>query len=454
MLDPLIYDPSLFVAERQLAEWLVTLRNAGCQKIEPVLDGLLHKQPQSVINACQHNVSILTGPAGTGKTTTTKRIVESFHKAGMRGMLLAPTGKASKRSKSVIGTDMNCDFATIHFGLEYFGFNNRFIRNRFNPLDCDYVIVDEFPMTGCRTARDLVSAINPKRTRLILSGDPHQLPSIEPGALARDLIGSQVFSTVELTDVLRQGANSGIVYNANRVLRGDPLSAVNDAGERFTDFFWVDSPDEGATAKRIVEWVSKVIPEKRGFDPVEEIQVVCPGKKAGCGTIAMNDFLQERLNPDGEKRGRFRLGDKVINTKNWRELNISNGDVGVIRDVEGKAGKPGCLWVDFGEGSGPDGSGLVELKGDKLDKIYLANALTAHKTQGSEYKVVLIPIHKCHYMNLYRNLLYTGMTRGRELTTLIGDRKALDIAINTNKAIKRVTGLQPILVEFGRKTAA
>lgn len=442
-----IYHPALYAAECELAEYVKTMTKQSCQAIEPSYEGLKSIQPQAVYNACTQSFSVLDGMPGTGKTTTLGQIIKSYDNAGMTGIVICPTGQAQKRAAKTMRevTQKQCirnkpECMTIHRGLEFDTQSGEFRYDFDNTLDVDYVVIDEGSMPDTMISRSAFAAINPKRTRVVMSGDPEQLPSVEPGAVMKDIIASLLVPRTYLTEILRQGPNSGIVWNAKRILEGKDLIKNDPKTDAlFEDFFFVEKAVE-ETAASIIRYISEGIPDKMGFDPVKDIQCLCPGKKGVCGTFEMNKALRERLNPakHGERNYLdFRLRDKIINRKNNLQQSIVNGDVGYVMDI-GTSG----MTVDFGEGAGRNDDGIVEIQGPLADHLYHAYASTVHSFQGCEVRSVVAPIHKMHYKLLYRNLLYTLTTRARELCCLLGDPKALLQSIRNNEVDRRVTGLQ------------
>lgn len=445
-----LYKPEFFQAEYELAHYI----NKSLQyKINPIVwqaEGLLHKQPEAVANSCVKPVSILTGPAGTGKTTTLKKIVDSFLAAGLSGSVISPTGKAAKRADEVINANksfvdkVHC--STIHSKLEYNPVTGGFNYDRNNKFKDDFIVLDEFPMTELLLMRDVFEAIK-DNSRIVLCGDQYQLPSIGPGNVARDLIAADVIPTVQLDKVLRTGENSGITYNANCVLRGMDLCKTDPvSGNDFKDFYFVPRPSESESLKTIVSWVTDKLPKKLNIDPVKDIQVISPGKNSEIGTKNLNEVLRESLNQNKQGSGKvhFRKGDKVINTSNNKKNKIVNGDVGYVEDIIYSV-KGFSVIVNFGVGTGPQLNGLVEFTSENIDKLFLAYGLTCHKSQGSEFKVVIIPIHRCHTILLTRNMIYTSMTRGKQLTIMVGSIDALRYGIKNTIVNKRVTRLTEVL---------
>jgi len=450
MAGDFIYSRDQFVAEHELARFIKTLAKTKVEAVPWILDGLKHKQPEAVVNACINGISTLTGPPGTGKTTTLQAVVNSYVRAGLSVLLLGPTGKAAKRADEVVNKGKSfvekIQCSTIHTGLEYDGRLQGFAYNRKRHLPYDAVIGDEWSMAGSLLSRDFFESVKPGKTRVVLCGDPYQLPSVDPGNVLNDVRHSGIVPNVELDVVLRTGPNSGITYNANRMLRGQDISKIDPvSGEDFTDFFVVPKPSEKATVDTIVRWVSETIPQKRKLDPLKDIQVMSPGKAGITGTKHLNNLLREALNKDGAPGlCGFRLGDKVLNKKNFKQHNIVNGDMGFVKDVvRGNSGSH--LTIDFGAGSGPDHDGIVHLSTEECDQMLLGYCPTIHSSQGCEFPVAIIPTHKAHHLLLTRNLVYTGLTRGKSLGMFVGDMDALLAAIKNTRCINRKTRLGSLL---------
>lgn len=453
------YYPPMYAAEREVAAYIHRLLASPCDPITPYLEGLKGLQPEAVKMACTHRVSILYGRPGTGKTTTSNCVVRSFDKANLRVLVVSPTAKAAKRASEVIATaslkepllsEVEC--MTVHRALKYNNFTLKFDHGPDEPLDYDLVIMDEASMADCQLAADFLAAIDPTRTRVLFLGDPYQLPSVGPGNILHDLINSRVIPRVELIEVYRTGANSGIAINAGLILNGEMPSKVHpETGEAFNDFFFVHRETPEQTADFILESVAKKIPAQRGVDPISDIQVLSPGKNSPVGTKELNKRLRESLNKGTDVYKGFRLNDKLINRKNIKQLGVVNGDVGKVVEISSKG-----LTVDFGPGGGTDGGGFVEYKADSEhsgDSLFHAYCFTIHSSQGSEFPVVLIPCHKSHYKLLFRNLIYTGLTRAKILSCIVGDINALRHAIETSVTDKRLTGLQEWL-RIGQKIVA
>lgn len=441
------YLPNYFAAEHEVAAYIARLVRRPCQSIEPVTDGLSHKQPDAVAMACTNSLSILHGPPGTGKTTTLRCIVQSFQNAGLSILGLSPTGKAGKRMDEVINKDCSnkIDCMTVHRGMKYNPGINAFGINRFQPFDYDVLIMDEWSMLGCLLSCNFLSSVNPKRTRILFCGDPWQLPSVEPGNIAKDMVMSGVLPMTELDFVFRTGKNSGIAYNAQRILRGEDIVKIDPrTGETFKDCFFVPTKSAEETFNWILDNVSKKIPKARSIDSVADIQCLSPGKKGTVGTENVNKELRELLNPLATGHCKtfkgFRKGDRVINRKNNYQYGIVNGDIGFISGID-----DGSVTVSFGPGAGVDGTGIVEIDESDFENIYLSYCNTVHTSQGSEYNTTVTPIHRCHHRLLSRELVYTAWTRARQLTVFVGDPGAFAYALSNNVTSKRNTNLQLIL---------
>lgn len=371
-------------------------------------------QQAAVQAAARHKVLIITGGPGTGKTTLVKALLEVFTARGLRIQLAAPTGRAARRLSETTGREAR----TIHRLLEFDAAFNSFRRNRHNPLDTDLLVVDETSMVDVILMNRLLQAV-PPHACVILVGDVDQLPSVGPGAVLADIIASGVIPVVRLTDIHRQSQGSWIVRAAHAVLQGQvPEPAPPAQG----DFFFIEVADPPAILHTIRQLVTDRIPHRFGFDPVQDIQVLTPQVKTELGALNLNLQLQQLLNPPAPDRPEvrrfetvFRLGDKVMQVRNNYQREVYNGDLGRIQAVDPEEQS---VLVEF------DGR-LVEYDFADLDELQLAYACTVHKSQGSEYPAVVMPLHTQHYTMLQRHLLYTAITRGRRLVVLVGSRKAL-----------------------------
>lgn len=395
------------------------------------------RQADAIRAAFSSKVSIITGGPGTGKTITTNAIITEFQKRDMTVLLCAPTGRAAKRMNEVTGQEA----MTIHRLLEYTP--DGFSRNADNPLEGDALIVDEASMIDAFLMNALIKAI-PKGMRLVIVGDVDQLPSVGAGSVLRDIIDSGRVPTTFLTDIYRQAQGSDIIMNAHAVNAGH-MPVIRNAGD--TDFWFFSCDDRERIADLVTELVTSRVPKKFGTDP-RDIQVLTPMRKEEdtIGATYLNIRLQQAINPDGEKiavRGpyEFRVGDRIMQVKNDYNKGIFNGDLGVIltKEDESDEGKT-LLTADF------DGETKYLSRVD-LQNIELAYACTIHKSQGSEYPVVIIPVHESQYFMLKRNLLYTGITRARKECILVGTRRAIAIACQNEDTRKRYTRLKDFILQ-------
>jgi exodeoxyribonuclease V alpha subunit len=374
-----------------------------------------------------------------GKTTLLNSILLILRAKKVRPLLCAPTGRAAKRLSEATGLEAK----TIHRLLEVQPATGRFGRNEANPLDCDALVADELSMLDVVLMANLLRALPPKASMLLV-GDIDQLPSVGPGMVLRHLIESKVVPVVRLTEVFRQAANSRIISNAHRVNAGRLPEVPVKGGE--SDFFFIEREEPDQIAATLVEMIKTRIPSKFRLDSIRDIQVLCPMNRGSLGIRELNVRLQNELNPAHadepvvEKFGwQFRLRDKVIQTENDYDKDVFNGDIGQVikidqveREVTIRFDQREVVY-DFGE----------------LDEISLAYAITIHKSQGSEFAAIVIPLAMQQYMLLQRNLVYTGITRGKKLVVLIGQRKALGMAVRNNRTENRFSGLLARLVALG-----
>ncbi|MBK9261078.1 MAG: ATP-dependent RecD-like DNA helicase [Polyangiaceae bacterium] len=385
-------------------------------------------QREAVIGAAQHKILVITGGPGVGKTTIVRAILSVFDRSGKTVRLAAPTGRAAKRMSEATGRDAS----TLHRLLEFDPKERGFLRNRKNPIEGDVLIVDEASMIDLQLCDALTQAIADD-ARLVLVGDVDQLPSIGPGAILRDVIGSRAIPTVQLSQIFRQAEGSLIVQNAHRIHDGlRPEGSTSKNGEFFV-FVREDPADAAAT---IHDLVTDRIPRGFGLDPVRDIQVLTPMNKGPVGTIVLNESLQRALNPTGPTvtRGEktFRLGDKVMQLRNDYEREVFNGDIGKISAIDAEAS---TMMVTF------DGKDVTYETGD-LDDLVLAYATSIHKSQGSEYPAVVVTMMSTHFVMLSRNLLYTAVTRGKKLVVIVTDGRALSLALSETRREERLTGLR------------
>ena len=375
-------------------------------------------------------VLILTGGPGVGKTTIVKGILRILAAKGVGLLLCAPTGRAAKRMTEATGFEAK----TIHRLLEVDPKGGGFKRGDNNPLDCDLLVVDETSMVDVLLMQALMKAV-PDNAALLIVGDIDQLPSVGPGQVMSDLISSGAIPVVRLTEVFRQAAQSRIITSAHRINQG----SIPDLSPPRTDsdFYFVQADDPETAVPRIIELVKTRIPSRFGLNSIREIQVLCPMNRGGVGARSLNIELQAALNPAGERKVErfgwtFAPGDKVMQIENDYDKEVYNGDIGYIDDVDPDAGE---LIARF------DGRSVTYGFGE-LDTLVPAYATTIHKSQGSEYPAVVIPVMTQHYAMLQRNFLYTGVTRGKRLVVLVGQKKAVAIAVRNVSGRRRWSKLQ------------
>jgi len=377
---------------------------------------------------------VITGSPGTGKSTIVDFILNIFEYENMSVFLAAPTGRASKRLSETTGKDAK----TIHRLLEYNPKTNSFNRNRNNPLKCDLLVIDESSMIDIKLASALLDALDEK-IRIIFVGDYDQLPSVGPGNVLSDIINSGKFPVIRLTKIYRQFGKSMIIRNAHMIRDGIyPKLYQSDPIEK-SDFYFIEKNDQEDTAKMILRLLSHNIPEKFGFNPLKDVQVLVPVYKGISGVDNLNCRIQDIFNKNKEKilRGNneFRLNDKVIQLKNDYEKDVFNGDIGFIKEIDFSAQQ---FKVDFGEKK-------VVYDFHDADQLSLSYAISIHKSQGSEFKCVIIPVLTSHYMLLQRNLIYTALTRAKELAIIVGSKKAIGMAVSRNHVENRFTNLKNLL---------
>lgn len=395
---------------------------------------LADKQIEALRTALASQVMIITGGPGTGKTTLIRAVLKIRGARGYRVMLAAPTGRAAKRMTEATGHEAK----TIHRMLEYFGrglANGEFMRNDSNPLECDLLIVDEASMIDQILFHHLLKAV-PKGASLILVGDVNQLPSVGSGNVLKDIIDSDVCPVVRLNEIFRQAQESGIIVNAHRVNNGEMPEFDENYDSGLKDFYFINQDDPDKALEIIKQLVTVRIPQRFGFNAVNDIQVLTPMHRGSVGTTKLNAELQAVLNTEGgaklQRMGRtFQEGDKVMQVKNNYDKDVYNGDIGTIYRIDGDELKV-IVRMD---------NGLVAYDFTELDELVHAYAVSIHKSQGSEYPAVVVPILTQHYVMLQRNLLYTGITRGKKLVVIVGSKKALAIAVKNDKTRKRWTRL-------------
>ncbi|NCC24027.1 MAG: ATP-dependent RecD-like DNA helicase [Deltaproteobacteria bacterium] len=440
-IDEAVYLSFFYLLEREITERLHAVATHASwldpQKLDRAVSEAEHRarirlspeQRRAVLEACGHKVYVITGGPGTGKTTITRMIVDTLRDLGLSVALAAPTGRAAKRLAEATGQTAS----TIHRLL---GFNAKqgFEQNEARKLKADVLIVDEASMVDCPLFLHLLRAL-PLPCRLVLVGDMHQLPSVGPGNVLGDIISSAVLPGVTLTRIFRQAQNSMIVVNAHLINEGKfPLPCDREPPD--ADFFWIENPDTDKVQELIVRMVAERIPQVYGLDPLKDVQVLTPMHKGDVGTLVLNRVLQDRLNPDGREfqRGprRFRVGDRVLQTRNNYDKEVFNGDLGRVIDVDPEEQRIVVAFDDL--------EAVYET--EDLDEIVLAYAVSVHKSQGSEYPAVVMPVVTQHYMLLKRNLIYTALTRARRLAVLIGTKKALAIGLRNTEGANRNTHLR------------
>ena len=435
--DEAIYLPPFYHSERGTAKKLLALLQdqtptlfglkADIKAIEKV-SGIEYDEVQiaAIKQAVRSKVMVLTGGPGTGKTTTTQGIIAAYKTAGMRILLAAPTGRASKRMSEATGMEAK----TIHRLLE-FNPQDGYKRNDENPLEGDALIVDECSMIDIILMYNLMKAI-PENMRLVLVGDIDQLPSVGAGNVLRDIIDSEKIPVVRLTRIFRQAQSSRIVMSAHAINQGRYPDTSNG---KQTDFFFIKNEEPEQVAEEIVKLVKHRLP-KAYNQPLNNIQVLTPMQRSVVGATNLNTMLQQALNTSnlGISRGgtTYKLGDRVMQVRNNYDKNVFNGDIGIVEQV---SMEDRTLFVRFDDN-------LVEYEASELDEVTLAYATTIHKAQGSEYPIVVIPILMTHFVMLQRNLIYTGITRAKKICVLIGQPKALAYAIRNLTVTKRNTKLK------------
>ena len=393
---------------------------------------LAKNQQEAVAQALKEKIQIITGGPGTGKSTITKAILSIHEKLTHKIILAAPTGRAAKRMNEITGKKAS----TLHSLLEYDFKTGQFKRGIKNPIDCDLIIIDEASMIDTFLMYAILKAI-PDHARVIFVGDVNQLPSVGPGNVLQDIIASHCLKIVTLNEIYRQAAGSRIITNAHRINSGIFPDISNSCT---SDFFFVDVEEPEDVLNNIISLVTVRIPVKYNLDPFNDIQVLAPMRRGVIGIDNLNQVLQEKLNPSQETplycAGRkFLPGDKVMQLRNDYDRAVFNGDIGRIKDIDVGEQKV-IVTIDERD---------VIYTFSDLDNLVLAYAVSIHKFQGSECPCVVIPVHTTHFKLLHRNLLYTGVTRGKQLVVLVGTKKALFLAVNNDEVKKRYTGLQQAL---------
>ena len=439
--ETLIYPPYLYYAEKKVATRLLQLQQATEPLSEDNLSlfikvwekdnqiQLAQKQKEAIKACLHHGVLVLTGGPGTGKTTVIKGILSILKAQGLKIRLAAPTGRAAKRLSETTGQKA----LTIHRLLEA---NNLaqddnlqlgFSKDIDDQLDADVIILDEVSMVDIVLMHHFLNAV-PDGCRIILVGDTDQLPAVGPGSVLKDIIRSQKIPAIRLDEIFRQAQTSMIIQNAHIINAG----RLPDLRKQYSDFVFYELNDDTSITQKILDLCTKDLPHE-GFDVLKDVQILSPMHRFLCGVENLNLMLQERLNPKKNQdelkysSQTFRVGDKVMHIRNNYQKNVFNGDIGFIQDVNNEK-----LTVDYFDH-------IVTYEKNELNELTLAYASSVHKSQGSEYKVVIIPLSTSHYIMLQRNLLYTAITRAKQKVIIIGSKKALMTAIQSNRTQKRYT---------------
>lgn len=439
--ETLIYPPYLYYAEKKVAMRLLQLQQATEPLSEDNLSlfikvwekdnqiQLAQKQKEAIKACLHHGVLVLTGGPGTGKTTVIKGILSILKAQGLKIRLAAPTGRATKRLSETTGQKA----LTIHRLLEA---NNLaqddnlqlgFSKDIDDQLDADVIILDEVSMVDIVLMHHFLNAV-PDGCRIILVGDTDQLPAVGPGSVLKDIIRSQKIPAIRLDEIFRQAQTSMIIQNAHIINAG----RLPDLRKQYSDFVFYELNDDTSITQKILDLCTKDLPHE-GFDVLKDVQILSPMHRFLCGVENLNLMLQEQLNPKKNQdelkysSQTFRVGDKVMHIRNNYQKNVFNGDIGFIQDVNNEK-----LTVDYFDH-------IVTYEKNELNELTLAYASSVHKSQGSEYKVVIIPLSTSHYIMLQRNLLYTAITRAKQKVIIIGSKKALMTAIQSNRTQKRYT---------------
>lgn len=439
--ETLIYPPYLYYAEKKVATRLLQLQQATEPLSEDNLSlfikvwekdnqiQLAQKQKEAIKACLHHGVLVLTGGPGTGKTTVIKGILSILKAQGLKIRLAAPTGRAAKRLSETTGQKA----LTIHRLLEA---NNLaqddnlqlgFSKDIDDQLDADVIILDEVSMVDIVLMHHFLNAV-PDGCRIILVGDTDQLPAVGPGSVLKDIIRSQKIPAIRLDEIFRQAQTSMIIQNAHIINAG----RLPDLRKQYSDFVFYELNDDTSITQKILDLCTKDLPHE-GFDVLKDVQILSPMHRFLCGVENLNLMLQEQLNPKKNQdelkysSQTFRVGDKVMHIRNNYQKNVFNGDIGFIQDINNEK-----LIVDYFDH-------IVTYEKNELNELTLAYASSVHKSQGSEYKVVIIPLSTSHYIMLQRNLLYTAITRAKQKVIIVGSKKALMTAIQSNRTQKRYT---------------
>jgi exodeoxyribonuclease V alpha subunit len=399
------------------------------EPLAEIPDGLVLAagQQRAVKWATSEKVLVLTGGPGTGKTTVTRAILELYIRNKLKVMLCSPTGRAAKRLSEATGREAK----TIHRLLEFMPAERRFKKNYDDKLELDALIVDEASMIDVVLMNALLRAL-PSHAHLVVVGDVDQLPSVGPGNVLRDIIDSGQVPVVRLDEIFRQGRESQIILNAHRINNGEAPSYDNTRG---TDFFFLEEDDAGRMVELIEDLVARRLPAHGAYDPLRDIQVLTPMYRGDVGAQNLNECLQQKLNSQGQghKQGgmELRVGDKVMQVRNNYDKGVFNGDMGIVTSIDSDNQ---VLRVLFDAG--------VDYDFAHLDELVLAYAISIHRSQGSEFPVVVLPLSTQHYIMLQRNLLYTAVTRAKKMLVIVGTRAALERAVENNEVAARFATLK------------
>ncbi len=457
-----IFLPEVYKCEFYCAERIIMMHQFPAESLKGIelalevfeeKNGITYAgaQRKAIIEAMSGGLLILTGGPGTGKTTTLNAILSLYRQSGLKVLLAAPTGRAAQRMSEVTGQEAK----TIHRLLEVEWDKNdkpRFTRHERNPLDCDALILDEMSMVDSMLFESVLRAL-PLGCRLIMVGDSDQLPSVGAGNVLGDLIASGQVPVVALTEIFRQSMESLIVTNAHKIVHGE----MPEIRKTDKDFFFMSYSDKDSITENIVELCSKRLPSAYDFSPMQDIQVLCPGRKGELGVTELNKKLQQALNPPDEEKNEvrmpvyiFREGDKVMQTKNNYDLpwekddgtmgaGIFNGDIGIIEKIDRSSASADIRFDDK----------IVHYNTDNLLNVELAYATTVHKSQGNEFDAVVMPMYYGPPQLYYRNLLYTAVTRAKKLLILVGNVSVLKKMVENNKRTARYSGMKAFLERSG-----
>jgi exodeoxyribonuclease V alpha subunit len=443
----LVYMPKLYFAEIELAKKLQELSHG--RHPSPDIDvekalawvqqktgiALANAQKTALKTAVESKVMVITGGPGVGKTTLVNSVLMILRAKKMRVALCAPTGRAAKRMAETTGMEAT----TIHRLLQFNPGTGGFVHRKDNPLECDVLIVDESSMIDVVLASQLMEAV-PRHAAVVIVGDSDQLPSVGPGRVLQDIIQSNTIPVGHLNEVFRQAATSHIITNAHRINQGQMPEFPKD-GET-SDCYFIEAEEPEKALRLVGKMIKESIPRKFHFDPKNDVQILTPMQKGELGARNLNQTMQQLLNPSGDEVERFgmiyRVGDKVMQTENDYDKEVYNGDIGRILRVDQEATE---LTVDY------DGRKVV-YDFRELDELTLSYAITIHKSQGSEYPCVVIPMHTQHFVLLQRSLFYTALTRAKKLVIIIGTKKAANLAVTRSESRERITTLSDRLKEY------